>query len=104
MRSKKWEVLKPITLIVIFLWTIYGLSGCATHQTTTRTTTSSRSAQEEIPATSTTTQKDVVVSTEQSSTSESKPDGGIFGGVFHLLGEILAFPFRMIGEAFDALF
>jgi len=31
-------------------------------------------------------------------------DHGIIGGVFHFVGDVVAFPFRLIGGVFDAIF
>ena len=31
-------------------------------------------------------------------------DHSLIGGVFHFVGEVFAFPFRMVGNLFDAIF
>jgi hypothetical protein len=86
--------------------------GCATRSQTTHV----RSTNDPADATVTTTSDDgttrttvrdndeQVTTAKTTTTTETAGDGGIFGGVFHLLGEVLAFPFRVIGGVFDAIF
>lgn len=36
--------------------------------------------------------------------SQHKEDTGIIGGLMHFVGEVVAFPFRVIGSSIDAIF
>lgn len=45
-----------------------------------------------------------VTDEERTVTTEREGEGGILGGTFHLIGEILAFPFRVIAGILDFIF
>ncbi len=98
---------------VLFL--IFQLVGCATHSSTTTRTTSSTSDPDAVRTTSTTSVDgdrtvvtderpvtDRTVVTEKNTTTEERDPG--LGGPFHIVGEILALPFRLVGDLFDAIF
>ena len=90
-----------IISVFVILFLASQLIGCATrHQTTTRTTTTDSAG--EVDAS--TTDRETTVTEKTTTSTEPQSDGGIFGGFFHLLGEVLAFPFRVIGSVFDAIF
>ncbi len=83
------------------------LTGCASHDKTYKETTTVSS----VPADSRT----VVVSTEpttqtttttvhETNTETRATGGSILGGIFHVVGEIIAFPFKLIGAALEAIF
>ena len=83
------------------------LTGCASNSKTYKETTTVTTAPADgsTAVTESSYQTSTTVKEETTSASTQAPsDGGIFGGVFHLLGEILAFPFRVIGGIFDAIF
>ena len=46
----------------------------------------------------------VVVEKEETKTSEHHDYPGILGGTFHLVGEIIAFPFEVIANVFRFIF
>jgi len=96
------QVKSGIISVFVVLFLASQSVGCATRsQTTTRTTTTDSADQ----ADASTAGRDTTTVTEKTtSTTTPQSDGGIFGGAFHLLGEILAFPFRVIGSIFDAIF
>jgi hypothetical protein len=100
---------KPFALAVVLtgLLALQTLSGCSGAQRTTRgetttTTVGTTTVQPVTPpaaqATTTTTQ-----TTATDTEIESRPRG-FLGGIFHAIGEIVAFPFRLIGGIFDAIF
>ena len=43
-------------------------------------------------------------SAESSDSGSVEKDHGIIGGFFHFFGEVVAFPFRVVGGAIDAIF
>lgn len=46
----------------------------------------------------------VVVEKEESKTTRHHNDTGILGGAFHLIGEVLAFPFEVVAGLFRLIF
>ena len=44
------------------------------------------------------------VETSRSTTTPAEPPRGVLSGVVHFLGEVVAFPFRLIGGLIRALF
>ena len=83
------------------------IGGCAAQSRSSRTVTTTEAypengdmAQEEPGVVE--TRKTTV--TQSSSAASGSSDGGIFGGAFHFIGEVLAFPFRVIASVFDAIF
>ena len=100
---------KKFILLAVFSAAAYlllVLTGCSAQSRTTRTVTTSESGQnagmqERDAGTGETTTS---VTTEETSTSARSSDGGIMGGAFHLVGEVLAFPFRVIAAVFDGIF
>ena len=107
--TKKFEGIKKYWVIgacVVSIFVVPILSGCETQRSTTRTTTTTQPVEEEDQDTAKAVeqQEKTTVTTEKTTTTQPKSDGGILGGVFHLVGEVLAFPFRMIAGAFDAIF
>ena len=77
------------------------MSGCAGEEKTTRTKTTvardSVSGEPVTASTSTTTQ------TERTASAPAQHTG-ILGGAFHVVGEILAFPFKVIAGLFEFIF
>ena len=89
-----WE--KPLSLIlVLFLaFSFAGLNSLhAAYDNTTQTTTV-KDGDTTTTTTDTTVVKEVKVKEEHS----------IVGSLFVFIGEVVSFPFRMIGKAFDAIF
>ena len=97
------------------------LSGCATSKTThkettvrdnnpgTTTTTTVIQNNDETPTrvTTTTTKtnftgKDTVVKEE--TTTKKSEGGGVIGSFFHFVGQVIAFPFKVIGGILGAIF
>jgi hypothetical protein len=87
----KRSVSKSLALIFALSATI-AVAACATHQETTQTTytTSPAYADESPPPPQTTTTTD-------------EPDS-VVGSVFHAVGTVILFPFRLIGDALDLIF
>lgn len=89
-------------LVAVFF--ITAVMGCASSRKTTTTETtnvqhpnSEASQVEEKPT--------ALVSTTTSTTTETKPQHtGIIGGLFHIIGTIIAFPFVVIGNVLQAIF
>ncbi len=112
MHSQSWQMkvkrimrcIPNVSTTMMLILVLFMATGYTAKQTTTETTSTSESnvgveQQQPLPATKTTTEKTTI---NESSTRKS--DGGIFGGTFHLIGDVLAFPFRLIGNIFDAIF
>jgi uncharacterized lipoprotein YajG len=82
------------TLIsVLVLTAALAVAGCATHQETTQTTytTTPGYTDDSPPQTTTTT-----------TTTSDEPDS-VVGSVFHAVGTVILFPFRLIGDAVGLL-
>lgn len=88
-----------------------GIAGCSTYQKTTTSKTQAATAvppgnsgavqSSPSPATGTQSQ----TSTETQVATEVKARShGLIGGLFYFIGDVLAFPFRVIGGVFDAIF
>ncbi len=89
-------------ILSVFL-VLLALPGCATNTNAQKTTT--------VQTTSTTPVDNAygdktVKTVETSTTSEAKPaeSTGILGGTVHVLGEIVAFPFKVIAKLFEVIF
>ena len=97
--KKNYPFLMSLFLTVSLLALPLMVGGCAgTHQTTKETTvsTSSEAAPVETVETNTTT--------TQSSTETRPSSPGVIGSAFHFIGTVLAFPFKVIGGALEAIF
>ena len=91
--------LAAIMLIAVSLLGLPIISGCATSKTTT--TTETTVSKDKLPATEQTTE---TTTTTQTETTKEEPHRSIVGGTLHVIGQIIAFPFRMIGKAFSLIF
>ena len=90
------------------------IMGCATNRTTRTTTTepvgnssTTHTTTTSSPNSETTTTQTTSHPVEKTTTvteERRSSDGGIFGGFFHIVGEVLAFPFRVVASVFDAIF
>lgn len=91
---KKWDQIKKSSamLSVIFLITGTLLTGCATDKKTYTTSTVQN------PTSQTT-----VVETEKTVEKEDV-DRGVLGSTFHVIGEVIAFPFEVLASAFRFIF
>ncbi len=90
--------------ISVFLCALLFLTGCATHTKThheTTTTTSNTTDNDNIDVSDNERETTTV---EEETTTKSDSGGGIISGTFHVIGKILAFPFKMIGAALEAIF
>ena len=86
------------------LLTLPIISGCAsTHRTTTTTTVTGNSevSHETMPEDTTTTTR-TETTTNSETTKPSSP--GLISSTFHFIGAVIAFPFKLIGGAFEAIF
>ena len=110
MRMLSWDTQKLSWLAIGLLATMLSVTGCASHtkmhKTTTVTTTQPQDTQStagssttsnEVGEQTTTTEKETTTTTQESS-------GGVVGGAFHFVGKVLAFPFKVIGGLFEAVF
>ena len=77
------------------------LSGWASSQKTTRTETTVTQANGQTPQVSQREAKTETVTTTEAKRPESV---GIVGGLFHVIGTVLAFPFKVIGKLLEAIF
>ncbi len=76
-----------------FVIAVSVLSGCASHSKIVHTETVSNP-----PA------QTVVVEQQTTKTTAESHDSGILGGAFHVVGEVLAFPFVVIADVFRFIF
>ena len=93
---------KAVGIAVVMSFLLLGFSGCSSHRKTTTTTTDTASESVSIttvPAAESTTTATTTTTTE----TEAEPHG-LIGGFFHFLGDVIAFPFRLLGGMFDAIF
>ena len=86
-RPPKWMLVAAMFLLIGNLW-----MGCASHSET--------SIKKEA-VTSPTSQSVVV---EKETTTVHDEPHGVVGGVFHIVGEVLAFPFQLIADVFRFIF
>ena len=113
-----------VNKIIIILWfllsfAMVGIVGCTSYQkattATTQTTavspsdeevtTSSETREEEIKSAPSEEKAVTVSRTETTTETETKPQRhGLIGGLFYFIGEVVAFPFKVIGGIFDAIF
>lgn len=94
---------KVISLFIALAVVMVIFTGCATHsrthrETATVTNSSTAGTASATPADGTTTTVH-----EESTTTEEHPRG-IIGGTVHVIGQILAFPFKVIGGVIEAIF
>ncbi len=94
-----------LMICVLLTMPVLSATGCAHRASTTRTetTTTTDRASNIEPAQDTTIQTKTQT-TETNTTDTPHSEGGILGGTFHVVGEILALPFRVIAGVFDAIF
>ena len=83
-----------ITIVAVLLLTISGCSSSERHITKTTTETSHPSYDSSI-------REERVVTTEESEVKESERSGG---GLFSIIGDIIAWPFRVVGATLSAIF
>lgn len=88
--------LSIITGSLLILVTVFSTGCSSTHDTTTTKTTVSESP--DYP--STTTKETTTTETKSVETSDDDPDRGLFG----IIGNIIALPFRAVGALFSAIF
>ena len=87
-RMKRWTMIPAVFLLIISL-----TAGCAS--------SSSKTVKSET-MTSPTSQTTVVE--RETTTHTDSGHGGLLGGVFHVVGEVLAFPFEVIAGLFRFIF
>ncbi len=92
-RMKK-KALKSLALIFA-LSAALAVAGCATHQETTQTTYTTSPAYADDTSTPPQT-------TTTTTTTNDEPDS-VVGSVFHAVGTIILFPFRLVGDALGLL-
>jgi outer membrane lipoprotein SlyB len=82
-------------ILILALSTALAITGCATQQETTQTTytTTPAYADDSTPPPQTTT---------TTTTTTDEPDS-VVGSVFHAVGTVILFPFRLIGDALGLL-
>ncbi len=100
------EKLKVHILVIMFVGItgFLSLTGCSHTDRSTRTTTTTVDKggvdMDDYDASTTVTTETTAVE----ETPEIKEDHSILGSFFHFVGNVIAFPFRLIGSAFDAIF
>ncbi len=92
MKSRNKQQWFWIAMICFISLSAFCIAGCAGKTTTSTITTSSDDGSVSGNSTSVTTQKEV--------TTSAHPRG-IVGGVFYTLGQVIIFPFRVIGNLFS---
>ncbi len=105
-------VLVAIMCLMAVLLLLTG--GCATHTRTYKETTETHpqevTTEEKETDGTTTTETSSSQPAQQSTTvvkeekTESSGGRGVVGGTFHLIGQILAFPFKLIAGVFEMIF
>ncbi len=99
-RNRSFRLFLLMVLVFSFT-TIQLFSGCAhTQKTTTTETTVTTDHPDTYSDQSTTTTTD----TTQSNTEVKDEPRGVVGSLFHFIGSVIAFPFRVIGGALKGLF
>ena len=105
--NRKLEV--ALLLIVLLLAGVVQFSGCETHRHTVRSTTTeptTGTTQTTTTTTSSTTETEPAsgATVVEEKTTTSEPRTGILGGALHVVGQILAFPFKVVAGLFEAIF
>ena len=111
----KARTFEAILALVVMLM-IVEILGCSSYQKTTTTTTQTATDEAGSPAGKT---EDVSANqtgddtrratpetvTASETTNETRSQShGLIGGLFYFIGEAVAFPFKVIGGIFDAIF
>jgi len=87
-------------VLLVFIAMAAGCATTSTHKTTTTETTVQAPADTAAPRTTA-----VEHSTTTTTNTETKPQHtGIIGGLFHIIGSIIAFPFLVVGNLLRAIF
>ena len=87
-------------MMVLFMFT----EGCSSTKTVTHESTAYKTEQ---GSKSSVDGKSVVKETTTTTTTEEKPKEehpGVLGATLHLIGDVLAFPFRLVAGIIDAIF
>lgn len=92
-KANQIKKMSGLTMVAVFFLALNVMSGCASHSKTVHTETVSN------PSSQT-----VVVEKETTNTTSEKKDYGILGGAFHVVGEVIAFPFEVIAGLFRFIF
>lgn len=92
--------------ILIALISVVSLgSGCATQSKTTKSETISTYPESDVVGTEQLPGQSVVVEKERTTTTETKDGhGGVLSTTVHVVGEIIALPFRIVGGLISAIF
>jgi len=77
--------------LMVFFIMLNVLSGCASHSKTVETTVTDPQTQ-------------TVTTTETTRSESASEERGVLGSTFHVLGEIIAFPFEVIANVFRFIF
>ena len=95
-------------LFTLFVTAVIGyilvasLSGCSSHRTTVETTREIETSDADRARYGTYTDDDRVVERSQTTTVETKDSSD--RGLFSILGDIIALPFRAVGSLLSAIF
>ena len=101
MNIMKSNIMSSFVLILL----ITSFTGCTSYHRTTSTTTQTATASpaDNTEVSTETTKQTSAVKTE--TTTETTPQKhGVIGGLFYFIGEVIAFPFKVIGGILDAIF
>jgi hypothetical protein len=92
--------------MIVTIFVLTNLYGCTTYREKTTTTTETSPGYESEGAVtgSPTSEPPVRSTTIETDTETTSHSHGLIGGFFHFLGDVVAFPFRLIGGVFDAIF
>ncbi len=95
---------KAVYVFMALAFSLQFLTGCAAHSQTYKETTTTASAPADTTAQPTATTSTTTVEKSSSASSSPHSGGGIIGGVFHVIGQVLAFPFKLVGSIIEAIF
>ncbi len=98
---------KLLAIVMGLTLSMYALTGCATNPKTYEKTTITKDSSEiDNPSDPHNGSTIATTTTETTTTTtEEKPKTtGIIGSTFHVIGTVIAFPFKVIGKLFQAIF
>lgn len=98
---------KLLTIVMGLSLSLYAFTGCASNpKTYEKTTVIQDSSEVDNPAdpNNDSTMTTTTTETTTTTTEEEPKSPGIIGSTFHVIGTVIAFPFKVIGKLFQAIF
>lgn len=92
-----------IGLILMALGLVLQLVGCASTNSYKQTSTTTSSDGTQVTTTET-TEYPQTTQTTTTTVEETPKERGLLGATFYFIGQVIAFPFKVVGGIIDAIF